>query len=73
VSDMCFAIAVIVGGACSRARWSHAETSIFSLLGGNWPLLSVFDLQSSFQMQSNFCSVPKILTRTMPAFADGEN
>lgn len=70
---MVFAIAVIVGVACSRARWSHAETYTFCLLASNWPLPSVFDLQSSFQMLSNFCSIPKILARSMPPFVDGEN
>lgn len=70
---MGFAIAMIAAVACSRARWSHAETYTFSLLASNWPLPSVFDLQSSFQMLSNFCSIPKILARSMPAFVDGEN
>lgn len=70
---MGFAVAIIVGVPCSRARWSHAETYTFSLLDGNWPLPGVFDLQSSFQMLSNFCIIPKILARSRLAFLSGEN
>lgn len=65
-------MAFALGGACSQARWSLAETYTSAFLAGNWPLPPVFDLQSSFQMLSNFCSILKILAKSMPAFVDGE-
>lgn len=70
---MGFAIAMNVGVICSRARWSRAETYTFIVLASNCPLPGVFFLQSSFQIPSNFFSIPKILARSVPAFVDGEN
>lgn len=66
---MVFAVAGIIGVASSGAGWSLAETYT-SLLASNCPLPGVFDLQSSFQMLSNFCSIPEILARSMPASVD---
>lgn len=70
---MSFAVAMNVGVTCSRVRWSHAETYTFTLLASNCLLPGGFYVQSSFQMPSNFFSIPKILSRSVPAFVDGEN
>lgn len=67
---MVFAVAGIIGVASSGAGWSLAETYTSPLLASNCPLPGVFDLQSSFQMLSNFCSIPEILARRMPASVD---
>lgn len=68
MSHMVFAVAVSIGVASSGAGRSLAETYTSPLLASNCPLPRVFDLQSSFQMLSNFCSIPEILARSMPAF-----